>query len=97
VARLSEYGADRDVTRPAITELGLKYELLTAYTSFVAVHEKVRNPEGSAEGVDQPLPLPQGVSDLAVPEPELPLLLLLTVLLCGLATAGRTWRRSASR
>jgi Ca-activated chloride channel family protein len=97
VARLSEYGADRDVTRPAITELGLKYELLTAYTSFVAVHEKVRNPEGSAEEVDQPLPLPQGVSDLAVPEPELPLLLLLTVLLCGLATAGRTWPRSASR
>jgi len=74
----------------------LKYELLTAYTSFIAVHEKVRNQEGKAEEVDQPLPLPQGVSDLAVPEPELTLLLIL-VALCGLVVAGRTWRRSASR
>ncbi|HZF14160.1 MAG TPA: VIT domain-containing protein [Thermoanaerobaculia bacterium] len=96
VAQLSEYGTDRDATRPAVTELGLKYELLTAYTSFIAVHEKVRNQEGKAEEVDQPLPLPQGVSDLAVPEPELTLLLIL-VALCGLVVAGRTWRRSASR
>jgi Ca-activated chloride channel family protein len=95
VARLSEYGSDKDVNRPAVTEMGLKYELLTAYTSFIAVHEKVRNPNGSAEGVDQPLPLPQGVSDLAVPEPELPLLVLLALLLGGLAIAGRTFVRRA--
>ncbi len=95
VARLSEYGSDKDANRPAVTELGLKYELLTAYTSFLAVHEKVRNKEGNAQGVDQPLPLPAGVSDLAVPEPELPLLTLLLVLLGGLAAAGRTWLRRA--
>jgi Ca-activated chloride channel family protein len=32
----------------------------------VAVHEVVRNEDGHAENVDQPLPLPLGVSDLAV-------------------------------
>ena len=79
-----------------MTALGLKYELLTAYTSFVAVHEQVRNPDGSAENVDQPLPMPQGVSDSAVPEPELPLLAALVVLLLGLTAAGRIWLRRAS-
>ena len=55
-----------------ITSLGLKYNLLTQYTSFIAVREKVTNNQGSAEDVDQPLPLPIGVSDLAVgSEPEL--------------------------
>ncbi len=57
-----------------ITSLGLAYSLLTRYTSFVAVQEIVRNAEG-ADDVDQPLPLPEGVSDLAVgitagPEPD---------------------------
>ncbi|HSK75117.1 MAG TPA: hypothetical protein VLQ45_01550, partial [Thermoanaerobaculia bacterium] len=53
----------------------------------------VRNTEGPAQTVDQPLPLPQGVSDLAVgvPEPELPLLLALVLLLLGLTPAGRAW------
>jgi Ca-activated chloride channel homolog len=94
VARLSDDEAEvDDETRLAVTELGLKYELLTAYTSFVAVHEVVRNTEGPAQTVDQPLPLPQGVSDLAVgvPEPELPLLLALVLLLLGLTPAGRAW------
>ena len=49
-----------------ITELGLKYSLLTAYTSFIAVHEEIRNPGGQAQDVKQPLPLPQHVSNLAV-------------------------------
>lgn len=50
-----------------ILDLGLKYSLLTPYTSFVAVDEQVRNPapQDAAE-VDQPLPLPQGVSAQAV-------------------------------
>ncbi|HKV10258.1 MAG TPA: VIT domain-containing protein [Thermoanaerobaculia bacterium] len=92
VARLSDHEVEEDdATRLAVTELGLKYELLTAYTSFVAVHEVVRNTEGGAQTVDQPLPLPQGVSDLAVgvPEPELPLLLALVLLLLVLTPTGR--------
>jgi Ca-activated chloride channel family protein len=100
VARLTDYGADNDdATRQAVTGLGLKYELLTPYTSFVAVHEKARNQEGAAQDVDQPLPMPQGVEDSAVgvPEPELPLLIALVILLLGLTAAGRTWTRRASR
>ena len=55
-----------------ITALGLKYNLLTQYTSFIAVREMVRNAQGPADDVDQPQPLPEGVSDLAVgSEPEL--------------------------
>jgi Ca-activated chloride channel family protein len=48
-----------------VTELGLAYNLLTAYTSFVAIDTEVRN-NGKATTVKQPLPLPQGVSDYAV-------------------------------
>ena len=59
-----------------ITSLGLNYGLLTRYTSFVAVQEIVRRTTDGADDVDQPLPLPEGVSDLAVgvtagPEPEI--------------------------
>ncbi|HPJ95953.1 MAG TPA: VIT domain-containing protein [Syntrophales bacterium] len=48
-----------------ITALGLTYNLLTAYTSFVAVDTEVRN-NGQTTTVKQPLPLPQGVSEYAV-------------------------------
>jgi Ca-activated chloride channel homolog len=90
VARLSDYGNRHDdAQRGEIIDLGLSYDLLTAYTSFIAVHEVVRNTEGEAPTVDQPLPLPQGVSDLAVgnsvPEPELPLLLVSSLLTLALS------------
>ncbi len=49
----------------AITELGLKYNLLTKHTSFVAVDYQKRN-DGELVTVKQPLPLPEGVSDYAV-------------------------------
>ena len=49
-----------------ITRLGLKYNILTQYTSFIAVDSMFRNKSGKSETVKQPLPLPQGVSDLAV-------------------------------
>jgi len=51
-----------------ITELGLKYSLMTEFTSFVAV-DKVKRADGTYETVKQPLPLPEGVSDLAVGQP----------------------------
>jgi Ca-activated chloride channel family protein len=51
-----------------ITRLGLTYNLLTDYTSFIAVDERVRNIDGKVTRVEQPLPLPQGVSDYAVGE-----------------------------
>jgi len=68
IAELSDYGArnvDADRIKE-ITSLGLKYSLLTQYTSFIAVREVITNPDGSAKDVKQPLPLPLGVSDLAV-------------------------------
>lgn len=48
-----------------VTDLGLRYSLLTRYTSFVAV-DKVKRANGETVMVKQPLPLPAGVSDLAV-------------------------------
>jgi len=81
-----------------VTELGLRYSLLTNYTSFVAVLEEVRNAEGAAGQVDQSLPLPAGVSDLAVggaqyqgaAEPEL---LWLSAIALGLLAASTLRRR----
>jgi Ca-activated chloride channel family protein len=88
IAELSDYGSsDIDADRiGSITALGLKYNLLTPYTSFIAVREFVSNPDGSAKDVDQPLPLPQGVSELAVgtqsgSEPELLWLITATLLI----------------
>lgn len=49
-----------------VTELGLKYNLLTQYTSFVAIDSEVRNKGGNQTTIVQPLPLPEGVSDMAV-------------------------------
>jgi len=65
---LGDYGGlgDPEGQRKAITELGLKYGLLTNYTSFVAIDSKVRNQGGTTEQVTQPLPLPEGDSNLAV-------------------------------
>jgi Ca-activated chloride channel family protein len=52
--------------KKVITELGLKYNLLTNYTSFVAIDSLVRNKEGTSQTVKQPLPLPEGVEESAV-------------------------------
>jgi Ca-activated chloride channel homolog len=70
IAELSDYGS-RDLEEgkvKEITALGLKYNLLTKYTSFIAVREEIRNPLGPAQNVNQTLPLPLGVTDLAVGE-----------------------------
>jgi len=48
-----------------ITALGLKYSLMSPFTSFVAV-DQVKRADGTLETVKQPLPLPEGVSGLAV-------------------------------
>ena len=65
---LSDYNRLRtnDKRIQEVTELGLRYNLLTAYTSFVAIDSEVRNTDGKPTTVKQPLPLPQGVSEYAV-------------------------------
>ena len=49
-----------------ITGLGLKYNLLTNYTSFIAIDSVVRNKGGKQVTVKQPLPLPENVNDNSV-------------------------------
>jgi Ca-activated chloride channel family protein len=90
IANLSDFGpANPTQERIAeITSLGLTYSLLTKYTSFIAVHEVVRRTSEGADDVNQPLPLPEGVSDRAVgvtsgAEPEL-----VWVIAVGLAIFG---------
>lgn len=78
-----------DEKRREVTNLGLTYNLLTPFTSFIAIDEVVRA-KNSPLPVKQPLPLPQGVSNLAVggvaptvPEPETYLLMAVMTLVLG--------------
>jgi Ca-activated chloride channel family protein len=67
IQQLDDYNsvAYSDETKEQVTNLGLKYNLMTAYTSFIAIEEKVVN-EGDITSVKQALPLPENVSDYAV-------------------------------
>jgi Ca-activated chloride channel family protein len=101
IAELSDYGAYQaeGENQKAITELGLKYNLLTRYTSFIAVREVVTNPTGSAQDVNQALPLPLRVSDMAVggtevgSEPELIFLIAAALMIVATAIFFRQRRR----
>lgn len=68
IALLADYNrlSSTDERVKEVTNLGLTYNLMTAYTSFVAVDTQKRLKEGQAVTVKQPLPLPQGVSGYAV-------------------------------
>ncbi len=67
IAELDDYNSlfNEDV-KDEVTALGLKYNLATRYTSFVAVDEAVVNKNGSLRTVKQPLPMPQNVQNSAV-------------------------------
>jgi len=67
IAKLDDYGKVGSDVKDEVTRLGLKYHLMTQYTSFVAVDKIIRK-TGEVVTVKQPLPLPQGVSDYAVGE-----------------------------
>lgn len=69
VERQTDYGMTEDLQANAkkeVTELGLRYSMMTPYTSFIAVTEKVRNTEGKSTDVKQPLPIPMNVSEWAI-------------------------------
>lgn len=92
IRELSDFTGDAN--KAEVTALGLRYNLLTRYTSFIAVSHVVRA-AGRSVDVDQPLPMPAGVSDLAVGggvevgfEPGLGLLLGLVALGLGLRLLG---------
>lgn len=84
--------------KAAITALGLRHGLLTPYTSFVAVDRVVRNPNPAlARSVQQPLPLPEGVSELAlgapVPTTPEPALWGAAAVMLGVLGGMLAWRR----
>lgn len=63
-------GADPDVTQAAITHLGLRHQLLTAYTSFVAIDRTPVRPEDAAlhtGGIPTLLPRDNGPGLLRYP------------------------------
>lgn len=66
IMTLSDYGKNDPAVREEVTRLGLNYNLLTEYTSFLAVDSERRNADGALVSVKQPLPLPQGVPFSAV-------------------------------
>lgn len=99
IAALSDQEALEGGTaqKGAITELGLSYGLLTQYTSFIAVDQRVRNPNPAlTPTVDQPSPMPEGVSDHAigaeVPSTPEPAALMALLVVIGIVVAT-VWSR----
>jgi Ca-activated chloride channel family protein len=80
---------DRESAKKEVTALGLKYELLTPFTSFVAVAPESREDQSESLAITQAQPLPKGVSQSAksggssgsVPEPSSSLLVIMVALL----------------
>jgi len=92
IAELSDYGSSNiaDEQVKEITSLGLKYNLLTQYTSFIAVRQKIVNPNGDASDVNQAVPIPLGVSDMAIgSEPGLIVMITLAILLAAFGLIRR--------
>jgi Ca-activated chloride channel family protein len=91
IGELSDF-VSGDEHKADVVALGLQYNLLTRYTSFIAVQQLVRA-TGSTDVV-QPQPMPAGVSDDAIgmevgPEPELMLLVGLVLFACGFRLVRR--------
>jgi len=66
VRDLTDVTSSSGETVREITSLGLTHALLTPYTSFLAVDETPRVMDTLAKTVNQPVPLPRGVSTSAV-------------------------------
>ncbi len=105
IAELSDYVQveGNSETVALITNLGLTYNLLTKYTSFIAVDTIVRAFEPGTKA-KQPLPLPAGVANSAigggvpsVPEPETWALLLVALFSIGISAKLLHPRTAMSR
>ncbi len=64
ISYLSEqmYNNPDDDIVEQITNIALRYKLMSQYTSFVAVSEEIRNVDGRPQTVQVPVPIPEGVS-----------------------------------
>lgn len=99
ISELSDFYND-DQNRDAVTDLGLKYNLLTKFTSFIAVSEIIRTRTGSTD-VDVPNAMPAGVTDNAIAsetemaigaEPPFTVLLVIVAAMLGwVAVRRRMW------
>ena len=101
--RIAGYGSVRndESVKEEITRLGLEYNMVTPYTSFIAVTETIRNTDGESTDVNQALPLPQRVSNLAVgggystySEPEM-LLFILPMAAAAIGKLRKNKRKSS--
>ncbi|MGC4072148.1 MAG: VIT and VWA domain-containing protein [Nibricoccus sp.] len=90
---LHAVGDEPEKRKGEIVALGLKYNLLTPYTSFVAVDTLVRKAAGgAAENVNQPVALPEGMSSgEGVPTTPEPATVTLMVM-AALVVAWGVWR-----
>jgi Ca-activated chloride channel homolog len=57
-----QHGAASPEVRSTITQLGLAFNLVTQFTSFIAVEERIVNEGGQPKRVDVPVEMPEGVS-----------------------------------
>ncbi|MBS1794461.1 MAG: VWA domain-containing protein [Acidobacteria bacterium] len=57
-----DYGNSKPEIREQITSLGLEYRLMTQFTSFVAVEERIVTDGGQPRRIEVPVELPEGVS-----------------------------------
>jgi Ca-activated chloride channel family protein len=57
-----DYTNQKPEIRDAITNIGLEYRLLTQFTSFVAVEERIVTDGGQPRRIEVPVELPEGVS-----------------------------------
>jgi hypothetical protein len=55
-------GTMKPAVQQEITQLGLDYRLMTQFTSFVAVEERVVTKDGKPQRVEVPVEMPDGVS-----------------------------------
>jgi Ca-activated chloride channel family protein len=57
-----QYGTTRSDLKDQVTQLGLTYRLMTPFTSFVAVEEKIVTEGGAPKRVEVPVEMPEGMS-----------------------------------
>lgn len=60
--KIDSLSIDEQANREAITKLGLDFRLMTSFTSFYAVEERVVNEGGQVKRIDVPVEMPDGVS-----------------------------------
>jgi Ca-activated chloride channel family protein len=57
-----QQGAMKPEIKEQITQLGLDYRLMTQFTSFVAVEDRIVTKDGTPQRVEVPVEMPEGVS-----------------------------------